>query len=59
MLGHPLMLFLGLALTFGGCVSSAGGAFGLGLIFLLIALVLWIFGMSNAYHTAERINQGS
>jgi len=36
MLGPPVMLFLGLALTFRGCLSDAGGAFALGLIFLLI-----------------------
>jgi hypothetical protein len=31
MLVHPTMLFLGFALPFGGCISSAGGAVGLGL----------------------------
>ena len=68
MLGYPVMLLFGFAFTFGGCLSaatastepeknSAGGAFLVGLLFLLIALVLWIFGMVNAYHTAERTNQ--
>jgi hypothetical protein len=46
------------------CTSSwtfllphTGGAVGLGLIFLLLALVLWIFGMTNSYHAAEEANQ--
>jgi hypothetical protein len=57
MLGYPVMLFFGLALAFGGAFSQTGGTFLLGLIFLLIALALSIFGMVNAYRTAERANQ--
>ena len=68
MLGYPVQLLLfGFAFTFGGCLSaatantqpeqsSAGGVFLLGLL-LLVALALWIFGMVNAYHAAERTNQ--
>ena len=68
MLGYPVLMLFGFALTFGGCLSaatantqpeqsSAGGVFVLGVIFLLAALALWIFGMVNAYRTAERGNQ--
>jgi TM2 domain-containing membrane protein YozV len=57
MLGYPVMLFFGAVLTFGGALSQTGGTVMLGLIFLAIALALWIFGMVNAYHTAERMNQ--
>jgi len=68
MLGHPLLLVLGFTFTFGGCLSAAGaatedarGAAGgvllFGLFLLLGALALWIFGMVNAYRTAERANQ--
>ena len=59
MLGHPLMLFLGFALTFGGCLTSAGNAFGLGLIFLLIALVMCKTAALNAalHHDHLRARQ--
>ena len=68
MLGYPLLLLFGFALTFGGCLSaataktepeqsSAGGVLLLGLLFFLAALGLWIFGMVNSYRTAERANQ--
>ena len=57
MLGHPVMLLLGFALTFGGCLSQTGGTFALGLAFLVIAVAMWIFGMTNAYRTAEQANQ--
>jgi FtsH-binding integral membrane protein len=68
MLGYPLMLLFGFALTFGGCLSgatastepdksSAGAVFLLGLIFLVGALAAWIFGMVNSYHAAEQANQ--
>ena len=68
MLGYPVLMLFGFALTFGGCLSaatantqpeqsSAGGVLLLGLLFLLAALALWIFGMVNAYRTAERANQ--
>ena len=64
MLRYPVMLLFGFALIFRGGLSaatantrreqsSAGGVFLLGLIFLIAALVLWIFGMVNAYRTAE------
>jgi TM2 domain-containing membrane protein YozV len=66
--GYPALLLFGFALTFGGCLSaataktepeqsSAGGVLLLGLVFFLAALGLWIFGMVNAYRTAERANQ--
>jgi hypothetical protein len=57
MLGYPVMILFGFALVFGGALSQTGGTLILGLIFLLIALALWIFGMVNAYHAAERTNQ--
>ena len=68
MLGYPVLMLFGFALSFGGCLSaatantepeksSAGGVFLLGLILLLAALALWIFGMVNAYRAAERANQ--
>jgi hypothetical protein len=57
MLGYPVMLFFGSVFAFGGALFQTGGTFLLGLIFLLMALVMWIFGMVNAYHTAERANQ--
>ena len=57
MIGYPVMLWFGFGLALGGALSGAGGAAGLGSIFLLIALVMWIFGMTNAYRTAERMNQ--
>lgn len=48
MLGYPVMLFFGFMLTLGGAMSQTGGLFMLGLIFLLIALAMWIFGMTNS-----------
>jgi hypothetical protein len=57
MLGYLVMLYFGFGLALGGVLFQTGGAFLLGLIFLLIALVLWIFGMVDAYRTAERRNQ--
>jgi hypothetical protein len=57
MIGYPVMLWFGFGLALGGALSGAGGAAGLGFIFLLIALAMWIFGMVDAYRTAERANQ--
>lgn len=57
MIGYPVMLWFGFGLALGGALSGAGGAAGLGSIFLLIALVMWIFGMTSAYRTAERANE--
>ena len=57
MIGYPVMPWFGFGLALGGALSGAGGAAGLGSIFLLIALAMWIFGMVDAYRTAERINQ--
>ena len=57
MIGYPIMLWFGFGLALGGALAGAGGAAGLGSIFLLIALVMWIFGMTDAYRTAERMNQ--
>lgn len=67
MLGYPVFLFFGCALAFGGCLSAAGastndekstagGVFLFGLVFLLGALALWIFGIVDAYRTAEQAN---
>jgi hypothetical protein len=57
MLIHPAVLVFGFMLAFGGLAGLGGGAFLLGLLFLLSAVAIWIYGMTNAYHTAERINQ--
>jgi hypothetical protein len=57
MLGYPVMLFFGFMLTLGGALSQTGGLFMLGLIFLLIALAMWIFGMTNSYRMAEQANE--
>jgi hypothetical protein len=57
MLGYPVMLFFGFMCTLGGALSQTGGTFLLGLIFLLIALAMWIFGMTNSYRIAEQANQ--
>ena len=57
MIGYPVMLWFGFGMALGGALSGAGGAAGLGSIFLLIALMMWIFGMVNAYRTADRMNQ--
>jgi hypothetical protein len=68
MFAHPLLLVLGFMLTFGGCLSAAGAATAdargtaggvllFGLLLLLSASALWIFGMVNAYRMAERANQ--
>lgn len=65
---YPLLWILGLMCTFGGCVSAAGAktvnqqgaassALLLGVMFLIGAWVLWIFGIVNAYRTAERTSQ--
>jgi hypothetical protein len=57
MLAQPVMLFFGCTLTMRGVFFQTSDAFVLGLIFLIIALAMWIFGMTNAYRTAERMNQ--
>jgi hypothetical protein len=55
--GYPVMLWFGFGMALGGALSGAGGASGLGSIFLLIALAMWIFGMTNSYRIAEQVNQ--
>jgi hypothetical protein len=57
MIGYPVVLWFGFGLMLGGALVGVGGAAGLGSIFLLIALVMWIFGMTKAYRTAERMNE--
>jgi FtsH-binding integral membrane protein len=67
MFGHPVLLLLGYVLSFGGCVSAigaatahekttAGGLLIFGIILLVGALALWIFGIVNAYRAAEQAN---
>jgi hypothetical protein len=57
MLGQPAMMFMGLGLMTRGVFFQTSDAFVLGLMFLIVSLAMWIFGMTNAYRTAERINQ--
>jgi len=57
MLGQPAMMFLGLGLITRGMFFQTGDAFVLGLVFLIVSLAMWIYGMTNAYRTAELMNQ--
>ena len=69
MAAHPILLVLGLMISFfGGCSTAAvattpdergaaGAVFLLGLLLLSAAFALWVFGMVNAYRSAERANQ--
>jgi hypothetical protein len=41
----------------GGLAGLGGGTVAFGLILLLIALATWIYGMTNAYRTAEQANE--
>jgi TM2 domain-containing membrane protein YozV len=68
MIFYPPLMWFGIVLSFFGA-AAAGGAnnssdqaagagaaiFGLGL--LAIGGSLWVFGMVNAYRTAERLNE--
>jgi TM2 domain-containing membrane protein YozV len=57
MLAQPAMTLLGLALTTRGMLFETSDAFVLGVMFLIVATAIWIFGMTNAYRTAELMNQ--
>ena len=51
------MTLLGLALTTRGMLFETSDPFVLGVMFLIVATAIWIFGMTNAYRTAELMNQ--
>lgn len=57
MLAQPAMTLLGLGLMTRGMLFETSDAFVLGVVFLVVATAIWIFGMTNAYRIAERINQ--
>jgi TM2 domain-containing membrane protein YozV len=68
MVCYPAILWFGITMTFFGALaagaattssdqSASGGVVLLGLILLAAGSVLWLFGMINAYRTAERLNR--
>jgi TM2 domain-containing membrane protein YozV len=68
MIVYPIFAWIGLASTFFGLLAGIGastpdeqaaaGGFGiLGVIALLVAVALWLYGMINAYRTADAINR--
>lgn len=57
MLAQPAMTLLGLGLTTRGMLFETSDAFVLGVMFLIVATAIWIFGMTNAYRTTERMNE--
>ena len=68
MVCYPPIMWFGVMLTFFGAVAAGGAASSsdqaagsgvalLGLGFLVGGGSLWVFGMVNAYRTAERLNE--
>ncbi len=68
MVCYPPIMWFGVTLTFFGAVAAGGastssdqaagsGVALLGLSFLVAGGSLWVFGMVNAYRTAERLNE--
>ncbi|HUY28581.1 MAG TPA: hypothetical protein VMV27_14315 [Candidatus Binataceae bacterium] len=64
---YPPLLWFGLVSTFTGALlaggaateadaAAGGGAAILGMLTLGAAIILWIFGVVNAYRTADRLN---
>jgi hypothetical protein len=68
MIVYPILVWMGLStIVVGGLVAAGsanandaatgGGVAVLGFLSLIVALVVWVYGIVNAYRMAERLNQ--